>query len=40
MALILEDHDQWDTEPPVADPTQWLIDVDWATGFEFAGGVR
>lgn len=24
----------------VAHPDECLVDVDWATGFEFAGGVR
>lgn len=24
----------------VAHPNEWLLDVDWATGFEFAGGSR
>lgn len=40
MAAVLEDHDQWDREPPVADPSPYTADVDWTTGFEFVGGVR
>ncbi len=36
---VLCDHISSDLEPPVADPSRWLVDVDWSTGFEY-GGVR
>lgn len=40
MTLVLEDHDQWGREQPVADPWPVTADTDWATAFEFAGGFR
>lgn len=40
MTIALEDHDQWSREPEVAHPDDYLMDVDWTTAFEFAGGVR
>lgn len=37
MTLVLEDHDRWDREQPVADPTPVTIEWDWTTAFEFGG---
>lgn len=31
------DHVDSERETPVADPNQWLADVDWVTAFEYGG---
>lgn len=35
--LELLDHDQWDREPEVAHPDDYMRDIDWTTAFEFGG---
>lgn len=37
---VLSDHDAWDTEAPVADPSPYTVEADWTTAFEYAGGMR
>lgn len=37
MAAVLEDHDAWDRERPVADPSPYTVEADWTTAFEFGG---
>lgn len=42
-ALVIQtitDHLDSERPSPVADPNRWLADEDWATGFEYTGGVR
>jgi hypothetical protein len=33
------DHDFSDREPEVAHPDDYLADINWATAFEFGGGL-
>lgn len=42
MSAVLDDHDRWDREPEVAHPddVQSLVDINWRTAFEYAGGGR
>jgi hypothetical protein len=35
MTIVLEDTDQFDREPEVAHPDDYLADINWATAFEF-----
>lgn len=40
MTLVLEDTDRFDPQDTCVDPSPYTADVDWTTGFEFAGGLQ